>query len=155
MVGNVRVTSYVRVVELPACSRCIILAGREYSVSQGFLRHPRCDCTMEPVVKRRKAPVLDAEDLFQSMTPDQRHRTFGEAGTKAIEDGSRISSVVNARKSMDQVEMFGRTVQVTHVGTGSRKKPRRPPRLMPEEIYRQAESREHAIRLLYKNGYLK
>lgn len=155
MVGTVQVTSYVRVVELPACSRCIILAGREYSVSQGFLRHPRCDCTMEPVVKRRKAPVLDAEDIFDRMTPDQRRKTFGEAGVKAIEDGSRISTVVNARKSMDRVEMFGKTVQVTHVGTGSRKKPRRPPRLMPEEIYRLAESREHAIRLLYKNGFLR
>lgn len=155
MVGNRKVTSYVRVVELPACSRCIILAGREYSVSSGFLRHPRCDCTMQPVTRRKRATPLDAEDLFESMTPDQRRKVFGEAGVRAIEDGARISSVVNARKSMDQVEMFGRQVQVTHVGTGSRRKPRRPPRLMPEEIYRQAESREHAIRLLYKNGYLR
>lgn len=164
MVGNRKVTSYVRVVELPACSRCIILAGREYGVSAGFLRHPRCDCTMEPVTRRNKPTPLDAEDLFERMTPDQRRKVFGEAGSKAIEDGARISSVVNARKSMDKVEMFGRTVQVTNVGTGSRKKPRRPPRLMPEEIYRIAESenkgdpkkqRDHAIRLLYKNGYLR
>jgi len=155
MVGTRAVTSYVRVVELPACSRCIILAGREYSVSQGFLRHPRCDCTMEPVVKRRKAPVLDAEDLFESMTPEQRRKTFGEAGTRAIDDGARISSVVNARKGMAQVEMFGRTVQATYTGTGSRKK-KRPPRLMPEEIYRLAgDDRNQAIRLLYKNGYLR
>jgi hypothetical protein len=55
---------------------------------------------------------------------------------------------------MAEVEMFGKTVQVTYVGTGSRRK-KRPPRLMPEEIYKQAESREHAIRLLYKNGYLR
>src|SRR5574341_561339 len=34
--------SYVRHVTLPACSRCIILAGREYSYSTGFLRHPNC-----------------------------------------------------------------------------------------------------------------
>lgn len=155
MVGNRGVIAYVRVVELPACSRCIILAGREYSVSAGFLRHPRCDCTMEPVTRRNTPNPLDAEGLFESMTPAQRRRTFGEAGTKAIEDGARISSVVNARKSMAQVEMFGQRVQVTYVGTGSRKKPRRPPRLMPEEIYRQADTREQAIRLLYKNGYLR
>lgn len=153
MVANRHVTGYVRVVELPACSRCIILAGREYGVSTGFLRHPRCDCTMEPVTRKNNPTPLDAEELFQSMTPAQRRKIFGEAGTKAIEDGARISTVVNARKSMAQVEMFGEKVQVTYAGTGSRKK-KRPPRLMPEEIYRQAESREHAIRLLYKNGYL-
>ncbi|MGW3674629.1 VG15 protein [Streptomyces sp. NPDC005166] len=162
MVGNRGVTGYVRVVELPACSRCIILAGREYGVSSGFLRHPRCDCTMEPVTRKHMPTPPRPADLFESMTPAQRRKVFGEAGAKAIQDGSRISTVVNARKSMDRVEMFGKTVQVTHVGTGSRKKPR-PPRLMPEEIYRLAEAdssdpkaqREHAIRLLYKNGYLR
>jgi len=154
MVANRNVIAYVRVVELPACSRCLILAGREYGVSTGFLRHPRCDCTMEPVTRKNRPTPLDAEDLFDSMTPAQRRKVFGEAGTKAIEDGARISSVVNARKSMAQVEMHGETVHVTYAGTGSRKK-KRPPRLMPEEIYKQAESREHAIRLLYKNGYLR
>ncbi|MFF8942836.1 hypothetical protein ACF1A5_11305 [Streptomyces sp. NPDC014864] len=144
----------MRVVEMPACSRCIILAGREYSVSTGFLRHPRCDCTMEPVTKRRRGYVLDAQDMFEQMNPAQRRKVFGEAGQRAIEDGANIYSVVNARKAMHQVEMFGRQVQVTYTGTGS-KRQKRPPRLMPEEIYKQAESREHAIRLLYKNGYLR
>lgn len=154
MIANRKVIAYVRVVELPACARCIILAGREYGVSSGFLRHPRCDCTMEPVTRKHRPMPLDAESLFESMDDAQRRKVFGEAGAKAIADGARISSVVNARKRMDQVEMFGRTVQVTYTGTGSKKK-KRPPRLMPEEIYRQAESREQAIRLLYKNGYLR
>lgn len=155
MVANRNVVAYVRVVELPACSRCIILAGREYGVSTGFLRHPRCDCAMEPVTRRHRPMPLDPDELFDSMTPAQRAKTFGEAGMRAIEDGSRISTVVNARKAMDTVEMFGKKVQVTHVGTGSRKAPRRPPRLMPEEIYKLAgDDRNQAIRLLYKNGYL-
>lgn len=155
MTANKNVTGYIRVVELPACSRCIILAGREYGVSSGFLRHPNCDCTMEPVTRKHRPTPLDAQDLFESMTPAQRRKVFGEAGTKAIEDGANITSVVNARKAMDRVEMFGRQVQVTHVGTGSRRKPRRPPRLLPEAIYEIADSREDAIRLLYKNGYLR
>ncbi|MFE9381784.1 hypothetical protein ACFYMO_00885 [Streptomyces sp. NPDC007025] len=155
MVANRGVTSYVRVVELPACSRCIILAGREYGVSSGFLRHPRCDCTMQPVTRRSRPTPLDAHDLFESMSPAQRRKTFGEAGTKAVEDGASVSAVVNARKGMDRVEMFGRTAQVTRTGTGSRRR-KRPPRLMPEEIYRLADGdRNHAIRLLYKNGYLR
>jgi hypothetical protein len=156
MVGNTKVTSYVRVVELPACARCIILAGREYSVSTGFQRHPNCDCTMEPVTHGKAAFILDARDMFDRMSADQRRKVFGEAGTKAIDDGANIYSIVNARKAMDTVEMFGRKVQVTHVGTGSKHKPKRPPRLMPEEIYRLADGdRAQAIRLLYKNGYLR
>lgn len=155
MVSNRQVTSYVRVVELPACARCIILAGREYSVSTGFLRHPNCDCTMEPVTKRKGGYTLDASDLFEQMTPAERHRVFGEAGSKAIDDGANIYSIVNARKAMDTVEMFGKQVQITYTGTGSKKK-KRPPRLMPEEIYRLADGdRNQAIRLLYKHGYLR
>lgn len=155
MVANRKVVAYIRVVELPACSRCIILAGREYGVSSGFLRHPRCDCTMEPVTRKHTPKVASAEELYGDMSPEQRRKTFGDAGAKAIADGARISSVVNARKAMAQVEMFGRSVQVTYTGTGSRRK-KRPPRLMPEEIYRQAgDDRNHAIRLLYKNGYLR
>src|SRR5690606_1977605 len=110
--------------------------------------------TMEPVTRKHRPMPLDAQSLYESMDDAQRRHVFGEAGAKAIADGARISSVVNARKRFDQVGLYGRTVQVTYTGTGSKKK-KRPPRLMPEEIYRQAESREQAIRLLYKNGYLR
>ena len=37
-----------RVVTLPAYGRCMLLAGRLYAFSTGFLRHPRCDCDMRP-----------------------------------------------------------------------------------------------------------
>lgn len=163
MVANKNVISYIRVVELPACSRCIILADKEYSVSTGFLRHPRCDCTMEPRTKKHNPTPLDAKALFDSMTPEQQRKTFGEAGAKAIRDNANIYSVVNARKHMDKIEMHGQRVHITRTGTGSRRV-KRPPRLMPEEIYRIAESdnpddekkqRDHATRLLYKHGYLR
>jgi hypothetical protein len=155
MVANRKVIAYVRVVELPSCSRCIVLAGREYSVSSGFLRHPRCDCTMAPVTRRSRPQPADPTDVYDSMTPEQRRKVFGEAGSKAIDDGANIFSVVNARKAMSTVEQNGATVQVTYAGTGSRKR-KRPPRLMPEEIYRLAgDDRTKAIRLLYQNGYLR
>lgn len=153
MVANPAVTSYVRVVSTPACARCIILAGREYSVSTGFQRHPRCDCTMTPVTRDRKPKPVDARDVFDSMTPAERQRVFGEAGAKAIEDGADIARVVNARRGMATVTAHGRDVKATYEGTGRRKR-RIPPRLMPEEIYKLADSREHAIRLLQKNGYI-
>lgn len=156
MVVRPAITSYIRVVSLPVCNRCLILAGREYSHSSGFERHPRCDCTMDPVTRDHRPEPVDARDVFDQMTPEQRRKTFGEAAVKAIEDGADISSVVNARKGMQTVEMYGRKLQVTVTGTGRRRNSRRPPRLMPEEIYRQAgEDREEAIRLLRRNGYIR
>lgn len=151
MVSNTAVTSYVRVVETPACARCIILAGREYSVSTGFLRHPRCDCSMEPVTRTHKPEPADPQALFDSMSPAERQRVFGEAGAKAIEDGADIARVVNARRGMATATV--NKYAVTYEGTG-RGKRKAPPRPMPETIYKLADSREEAIRLLAKHGYI-
>jgi hypothetical protein len=110
---------------------------------------------MEPVTQSKSGFTLDARDMYDRMSSAERRRVFGEAGQKAIDDGANIYSIVNARKAMGTVEMFGKQVQITYTGTGSKKK-KRPPRLMPEEIYRLADGdRTHAIRLLYKNGYLR
>jgi hypothetical protein len=171
MIARPRVVSYVRVVELPACNRCIILAGAEYSLSEGFLRHPRCDCTMAP--KRPGdgwVPDLP-RDLYGQMSPEQQRKAFGQAAAKAIADGADIAQVVNARRGMTTATRYRRTVQATTEGVtrrglygsrrtkfekvpGNRYSTATAPRLMPEEIYRQAEDREHAIRLLRRYGYL-
>lgn len=171
MVATPAVTSYVRVLELPSCARCIILAGREYGVSKGFLRHPRCDCSMEPVTLTHKPTPILPDDVVAKMSPEQRRKVFGEAGAKAIGDGADISAVVNARKGMATVERHGHKIRATtegvssrgHAGRqlgnfakekGKRYRTSQSPRLMPEEIYKQADDREHAIRLLRKNGYI-
>lgn len=39
--GNRMIRGYIRVVNPPACARCIILAGKEYGWNAGFQRHPR------------------------------------------------------------------------------------------------------------------
>jgi hypothetical protein len=41
MAGQRTIQGYVRVVNPPACSRCILLAGKEYGWNAGFQRHPR------------------------------------------------------------------------------------------------------------------
>lgn len=41
MAGRRTIQGYVRVVQPPACARCIILAGKEYGWNSGFQRHPR------------------------------------------------------------------------------------------------------------------
>ncbi|MET8824780.1 hypothetical protein ABZX40_17920 [Streptomyces sp. NPDC004610] len=179
MIARPRVVSYVRVVHLPACARCLILAGREYSLSEGFVRHPRCDCTMAPRRPGDTWELPSPASLFEEMTEAQRLRAFGQAAMAAIADGADIAQVVNARRSMATVTRYGRQVQATREGTtrrglyGARRAKFQKaagvrfgeatrgraravtPRLMPEEIYRLADGdREQAIRLLERNGYL-
>lgn len=46
--GNRTINGYIRVVNAPACSRCIILAGKEYGWNAGFQRHPRLPMRLRP-----------------------------------------------------------------------------------------------------------
>jgi hypothetical protein len=157
MVADRRVNGYIRVVETPACARCIVLAGRIYSVTTSFQRHPRCDCTMEPNTDERAAHPVDSKDVFNAMSPEERHKTFGAAGAKAIADGADLSRVVNARRGMTTVEAYGRRVQATTAGTGRRNRQgqrKKAPRLTPESIYANADGRDHAISLLRTHGYI-
>lgn len=171
MISRPAVTSYVRVVEGGACSRCVILAGREYGVSSGFARHPKCNCSMEPVTREHRPTPTSAESVFKSMSDAERKRTFGEAAVKAINEGADIAQVVNARRGMATATVFGRKVQATSEGitkrgiagkrlgnlgkvSGQRIRVSRTPRLMPEEIFRLADDREHAVRLLRRHSYI-
>lgn len=178
MIARPRVVSYVRVVELPACARCVILAGKEYSLSEGFARHPRCDCTVVPRRPDDTWELASPKALYEQMTEVQQRRAFGEAAVKAINEGADLGQVVNARRGMTTATRYRREVQATtegttrrglhgarrakfekaagvRFGTDTRARARATAvRLMPEEIMRQADDREHAIRLLKKYGYI-
>lgn len=177
MISRPAVTSYIRVTEGGACSRCLILAGREYGVSAAFQRHPRCHCGMEPVTREHRPRPQDPKRVFEEMSEEQRRRTFGEAGTRAIAEGADVAQVVNARRGMASATVEGRRLQTTAEGTvrgefrrqefrrlqaegaiprGQSIRGFRPerPRLMPEEIFRIADDRAHALRLLRLHGYL-
>lgn len=172
MVSHPTVTTYVRVTESGACARCIILAGiRVGGVSTAFQRHPRCHCAMEPVTEDHHVEPFDAKDVYDQMSPEQRKKTFGEAGMKAIDGGADIAQVVNARRGMQSATVYGRKLQITTEGRSTRgfagrrlqnfaKEPgrryrvSRTPRLMPEEIFRQADNRADAVRLLRLHGYI-
>jgi hypothetical protein len=173
MAAHPRVVSYVRVVKLPACSRCIILAGRQYSYSTGFKRHPRCDCGMEPMSDAEWKASDSPEDLFKQMTPEQQHAAFGAAGADAIRNGADIGQVVNARRGMSttttgkQVTTEGGTKRgigakaLVREGArfekvkGERLQRVSEARLMPEQILKNAHGdRELQIKLLRKHGYI-
>lgn len=119
---------HIRVLKAPSCARCAILAGRFYRWSDGFQRHPRCDCAMVPAT--RAESLADPFGAFERgeigsyrTLPDGTKRFesgLSRAQTKAIEDGADISQVVNARKGMQTVNFAGRPVQITTEGTTSR-----------------------------------
>ncbi|WP_432008920.1 hypothetical protein [Streptomyces bacillaris] len=171
MTSRPGVTSYIRVVESGACSRCIVLAGREYGVSSGFLRHPRCHCGMEPVTRTHHPKAQDPRKVVEAMSAKEKQRVFGQAGARALDEGADLGQVVNARRGMATATVFGRTVHVTSEGVtrrglagnrlqnfakvkGQRYRVSQTPRLMPEEIFRLADDRAHAMRLLRLHGYL-
>lgn len=118
--------------------------------------------------------ITDARAYFSGLSRAEQDRIFTSAGAQAIRDGADIASVVNARRGMYTADTFGRRLHATHEGTTRRgeffrlERTRavaagqatragfrlRTPRLMPEEIYRLADSRDEAIRLLRRFGYL-
>ncbi|NNG36935.1 hypothetical protein [Nakamurella aerolata] len=145
------VTGYVRMLRLPSCARCAILAGRFYRWSAGFQRHPRCDCVHVPA----------SEDVAGDMRTDPaaairagRVHGLSQADLKAIvEDGADPARVVNANKGMGTGQVFGvpgiKTTAAGFVG-----KDKKLIRLRPESIYRLADGdRDEAMRLLRAHGY--
>ncbi|MFD6360198.1 hypothetical protein ACFWFX_10125 [Streptomyces roseolus] len=167
--------AYMRVVTLPACSRCIVLAGQIYPYSEGFLRHPNCDCQTLPLREAEWAAVQNPEQLYASMSEAERRRVFTVAGAEAIDAGADVGQVVNARRGMSVAHLHGRNLQVTSEATtkrsiyggrlrraggefvkarGQRYSRSTTPRLMPEEIFRIADDRAEQLRLLRRYGYI-
>ncbi|MFC4006631.1 hypothetical protein ACFOY2_05325 [Nonomuraea purpurea] len=154
MTANRQWVMYVRVVNLPACSRCIILAGKVYSHSTGFQRHPNCDCTMQPVTSD-DVSISSPRDLFEQMSEADQDRRFGKAGAEAVRLGADLGQVVNARRGMQTAG--GRIVTTTGAtrrGAAGRRL-RGQVRLMPEQILKDAGGdRDQAIEMLRRHGFI-
>ncbi|MEV6817826.1 hypothetical protein AB0M72_03630 [Nocardiopsis dassonvillei] len=100
-----RITGYERLVTLPACDRCLVLAGRFYRYDDGFQRHPQCEgCVHVPTYHVPGLGVIggvpaehNPDDLAASLSPEQRRAVFGDAGAEAIENGASVSPIVQGR----------------------------------------------------------
>ena len=161
-----RVVAYTRVVQAKGCARCMILAGREYSWSTGFLRHPRCKCTMRPLRSGERVEGHDdPRDLFNNLTQAEQDRRFGKHAAEAIREGADMAQVVNARRGMTTPQARYTTEGTTRRGYAGRRLGNlttrdgryvrsATPRLMPDAIIRDARDREHALQMLYEHGYL-
>jgi hypothetical protein len=130
--------AFVRYLTPPSCSRCVVLAGRVYRWSEGFLRHPNCDCVMLPTTVGQ-APELLADPV--ELAEQGLVTGLSKADLKAIADGADFNQVVNVRRAAAGLREAGRAL----VRAG---------RPTPEAIYRAATSREDALRLLKLHGFI-
>lgn len=174
---NRRQKGYVRMLNPPSCSRCVILAGATYygndgvmfhqvgndwvkesnGTPGGFQRHPLCDCIMIPTSEDRAGDLTtDPRVYFDSLSPEEQDAGFGKAKAEAIRLGADMSQVVNATRGMRKAQVFGTRQWTTLVGTSARGPVGRlPVRLMPESILALAGAdTDHALRLLKLYGYL-
>lgn len=155
MVARPWVTGYVRVLSLPACGRCAVLAGTFYLFNEGFERHPRCDCQHLPADKVDASDLtVNARDYFDVLTPEEQDKFFTKAGAEAIRLGADPAQVVNARRK-GAVYVAG-TREFTREGVVRKRKGKtRALRITPAQILREAgDDRDEAVRLLKLHRYL-
>lgn len=150
---------YVRMLNPPSCSRCVVLAGRFYRWNQGFLRHPRCDCTHVPTMVTDQAEAFaeglidDPYEAFERMSEAEQNRVFTNAGAQAIRDGADMYQVVNARRGMKYRGAFTTEGTSKHGWAGQILR-RGQKRMTPETIYRLNPNREQAVEALRAQGYI-
>jgi hypothetical protein len=128
---------HVRYLSPPSCSRCAILAGRVYRYSDGFLRHPNCDCVMIPTTVA--APYAQDPD---EMVRQGLVTGLSKADLKALADGADLGQLVNIRSRAAGLTESGRVLS-------------RAGRPTPEGIYRMTSSRTEAVALLRRFGYVR
>ncbi|WP_369069271.1 hypothetical protein [Kineococcus terrestris] len=94
-----RTSGYVRQVEYPARSRCIVLAGKWFRWNRGFERHPECDCVHVPAREDVAGDfTTDPRAAFDALDAAEQERVFTPAGAEAIRAGADPAQVVNARR---------------------------------------------------------
>ena len=140
--GRRTIQGYVRVVQPPACARCVILAGKEFGWNKGFQRHPRCDCIHLPTTLiarnqnrgrlgsdsftpttqpgRGAAGFINPRSYFDTLSRAEQDRIFTVDGARAIRDGADMAQVINARRGMYTADAYGRRVAATREGATRR-----------------------------------
>ena len=129
---------YVRYLSPPSCARCAILAGRVYRYSEGFIRHPGCDCIHIPITIANPDFVHDPVSLVRQGLVTG----LSKADQKALTDGADMARVVNVRSRRAGLSGPG----------GALIRGGRP---TPAGIYAAATSREDAIERLITAGYIR
>lgn len=161
------VTTYVRMLNPPSCSRCVLLAGKKYGKNDGFARHPLCDCTHVPTDDELGDDVrFDAPEYFRSLPTAEQlaeeypHLTVKmrrEAGIYSQEDifTKHGAELIRAAPDSKQQYVMGRVVNTRWMkhSTAGEDKMRR---AMPGDLVQRAGGdRVTLLRLMRSNGYIR
>lgn len=164
MAATPAVQGWVRMLSLPSCSRCAVLAGGFYRWSSGFERHPNCDCRHIPTNEDVSGDLTTSPR--EAIASGQVHGLSVDDTKAIVDDGADPGQVINARRGMQTSSAFGQKLSATTEGTTRRgvsgrqdaadgRRPGATPRLRPDEIYKQAgDDRAKAVVLLRRYGYL-
>lgn len=160
---SVQVDSYIRTLRLPSCSHCAVLAGTRWHVSQAFSRHPKCDCTNTPVSSLADVSesLLDVSEALESGKVGHwvRRRDgswhwrndLNKGEMEAIKKGADPTTIINAQRGMETVDLYGTKKRMTLAGNTTRSRRRAQivgegkrgryylrdaPRWTPQELYR-------------------
>jgi hypothetical protein len=136
------VTGWVRMMNPPSCKFCITLAGKWFRWNQGFQSHPGCDCRHIPAQESAANDLtVDPYAYFHSLDEKAQNRLFGRNDAQAIREGGDIYRVVNVRgrglSTSTQARKFGA-----------------PSRMTVDDIFAKAKSRNEAVALLSREGYV-
>lgn len=170
---------WVRQVNPPCCSRCAVLAGKWFRWNAGFQRHPGCDCrhipapedvaddvTTDPKALFREGQVTGLRDAQRKAIADgadpiltiNADRGRSADGMYTTEGTTRRGYASQVRRELDKQRGALTNETATNVGrrgaVGNYVVRRTGPRPTPDAIYKYAESREEAVRLLAANGYV-
>lgn len=138
-----KVGGYVRMLNTPSCSRCVILAGKWFRWNEGFKRHERCDCVHIPASENVAGDMrTDPYEYFNSLSIKEQERVFGKRESQAIREfGADIYRVMN-------VKLRGLGTAKGNLKFGT------PTKRTVDDILSKTSTREIAIQNLQYHGYI-
>jgi len=172
-------TGWIRYVHTPCCQSCAVLAGKFFKWNAGFERHPRCKCTHHPVSEdapegftsgitpdqihdltdAQRRAIADGADMnqvinaYRGMTPSMRGRMITTTEGTTRRGWASYVKRTRARLTGEQVAETAKNVgQRGYIKNYVERRTKARP--SPELIYAQDISREEAVRLLARHGYI-
>lgn len=171
---------YYRVIQPPCCQRCAVLRNVTFAWNSAFSRHARCDCMAGPLLSSEQAQYSHIEpDDVRDLTRAQRTAIADGADMNQVINAQRGIKVVKVAGGQVKLTTEGTTKRgwyahvqkelaaqrretltwtTQNVGRRGAVKnytvSRLQPRLTPEAIYQFSTTREEAVRLLARNGYI-
>lgn len=152
---------YVRMLNPPSCSRCVVLAGKFFRWNTGFRRHPRCDCVHVMSTAgstqgaRDEGLISDPYDYFKGLSKSEQNSLWGQNNAQAIRDGADISQVTNASRGTSGLMTTEGATRRGAFGQSAEAQLTHGRRMTPDAIYRlNGTDRAAAMRDLERYGYI-